>query len=98
MPQVANVIAIMPRTICSSRLCFWTKSNMEGTRFYQRARPRPLNARRLLLGGIALAALAACAHRADEALVGRIWDTHAERFVPPADVYRAAGAPNVILG
>jgi len=46
----------------------------------------------------ALAALAACAHRADAPLVGRIWDTHAERYVAPADVYRAARASYIILG
>src|SRR5690349_8480498 len=98
MPQVANVIAIMPRIICSSRLCFCTRSNMEGTRFYQRGRSGPLNRRRLFAAGIALAALAACAHRAEAPLVGRIWDAHAERFVAPADVYRAADARYVILG
>ena len=71
---------------------------MEGTRFYQRARPHPLNRRRLLAAAIALAALVGCAHRADAPLVGRIWDARAERLVAPADVYRAAHAPYVILG
>jgi uncharacterized iron-regulated protein len=72
---------------------------MEGTRFYQRAQPRPLNRWRLLAAGAALGAVAACAHRAEAPLAGRIWDTHAERLVAPSDVYQAAArARYVILG
>jgi uncharacterized iron-regulated protein len=59
---------------------------------------RPLNRWRLLAAAVALATLAACAHRAEAPLAGRIWDTHAERFVAPSDVYQAARARYVILG
>jgi uncharacterized iron-regulated protein len=69
---------------------------MEGTRFYQRERRQPLKRGWRLI--LTVVALAGCAHRADAPLVGRIWDTNAERYVPPADVYRAAGARYVILG
>jgi uncharacterized iron-regulated protein len=73
---------------------------MEGTRFYQRARRHPLkNGGTLILAAVVLAGLAACAHRGETGLIGRIWDTRAERYVAPAALFeRAARARYVILG
>jgi uncharacterized iron-regulated protein len=48
-----------------------------------------------------LAGLAACAHvdRANQPLIGRIWDTRAGTFAPPEQLFdRAARARHVILG